>query len=46
MLGVLHMRTSDLVQRRYAARQSLQLPQTLAKLDRHDLLMLDDLSQV
>ena len=43
---VLYMRTSELVQRLQAARQSLQLPQALAKLDRYDLLVLDDLSYV
>jgi len=43
---VLYMRTSALVQRLQAARQSLQLPQALAKLDRYDLLVLDDLSYV
>ena len=43
---VLYMRTSDLVQRLQAARQNLQLPQALAKLDRYDLLILDDLSYV
>ncbi len=43
---VLYMRTSALVQRLQAARQSLQLPQALAKLDRYDLLILDDLSYV
>ena len=43
---VLYMRTSELVQRLQAARQSLQLPQALAKLDRYDLLILDDLSYV
>lgn len=43
---VLFMRTSELVQRLQAARQSLQLPQTLAKLDRYDLLILDDISYV
>ena len=43
---VLYQRTSELVQRLQAARQSLQLPQTLAKLDRYDLLILDDLSYV
>jgi DNA replication protein DnaC len=42
----LYMRTSELVQRLLAARQSLQLPQALAKLDRYDLLILDDLSYV
>lgn len=43
---VLYLRTSELVQRLQAARQSLQLPQALAKLDRYDLLILDDLSYV
>jgi DNA replication protein DnaC len=43
---VLYGRTSELVQRLQAARQSLQLPQALAKLDRYDLLILDDLSYV
>jgi len=43
---VLFMRTSELVQRLQSARQSLQLPQTLAKLDRFDLLILDDISYV
>lgn len=43
---VLYMRTSELVQRLQAARQSLQLPQALARLDRYDLLILDDLSYV
>jgi DNA replication protein DnaC len=43
---VLFMRTSEMVQRLQAARQSLQLPSTLAKLDRFDLLILDDISYV
>ena len=43
---VLYTRTRELVQRLQAARQSLQLPQALAKLDRFDLLILDDLSYV
>jgi DNA replication protein DnaC len=43
---VLYMRTSELVQRLQAARQNLQLPQALAKLDRYDLLILDDISYV
>jgi DNA replication protein DnaC len=43
---VLFMRTSEMVQRLQLARQSLQLPQTLAKLDRFDLLLLDDISYV
>ncbi|WP_411716488.1 ATP-binding protein [Paraburkholderia caribensis] len=41
---VLFTRTSELVQKLQAARQSLQLPSALAKLDRFDLIMLDDLS--
>src|SRR5450759_5856317 len=36
---VLYMRTSEMVQRLQGARQSLQLPQALAKLDRYDLLI-------
>ena len=43
---VLFMRTSEMVQRLQAARQGLQLPATLAKLDRFDLRILDDLSYV
>jgi DNA replication protein DnaC len=43
---VLFTRTTELVQRLQAARQSLQLPQMLAKLDRYDLLILDDISYV
>lgn len=43
---VLYMRTTELVQRLQATRQSLQLPQALANLDRYDLLILDDLSYV
>ena len=43
---VLYMRTSELAQRLQAARQSLQLPQALAKLDRYDLLILDDIPYV
>ena len=35
-----------LVQRLQTARQTLQLPQALAKLDRYDLLILDDISYV
>lgn len=41
---VLFTRTSDLVQRLQAARRDLRLPAELAKLDRFDLLALDDLS--
>jgi DNA replication protein DnaC len=43
---VLMMRCSDLVQKLQAARRDLRLPQELAKLDRFDLLILDDLSYV
>jgi DNA replication protein DnaC len=43
---VLFVRCSDLVQRLQAARRDLRLPQELAKLDRFDLLILDDLSYV
>ena len=43
---VLFTRTSDLVQRLQAARRDLRLPTELAKLDRFDLLILDDLSYV
>lgn len=41
---MLYRHTGELVQRLQAARQSLQLPQALAKLDRYDLLILDDIS--
>lgn len=41
---VLFTRCSDLVQRLQAARRDLRLPQELGKLDRFDLLILDDLS--
>ena len=43
---VLFTRCSDLVQRLQAARRDLRLPQELARLDRFDLLILDDLSYV
>ena len=43
---VLFMRTSEMVQRLQAARQTLQLPAALAKLDRFDLIILDDISYV
>lgn len=43
---VLFARCSDFVQRLQAARRDLRLPQELAKLDRFDLLILDDLSYV
>ena len=44
--GAIYTRTSEWVQRLQAARQSLQLPQALAKLDRYDLIIVDDLSYV
>jgi len=43
---VLFTRCSDLVQRLQAARRDLRLPQEMAKLDRFDLLVLDDLGYV
>lgn len=43
---VLFTRCSDLVQRLQAARRDLRLPQELQKLDRFDLLILDDISYV
>lgn len=43
---VLFVRTGDLVQRLQAARRDLRLPQELAKLDRFDLMILDDISYV
>ena len=43
---VLFSRTGDLVQRLQAARRDRQLPTTLAKLDKFDLLILDDISYV
>lgn len=43
---VLFMRCGDLVQRLQAARRDMKLPQELAKLDRFELLILDDLSYV
>ena len=43
---VLFTRCGDLVQRLQAARRDLRLPQELARLDRFDLLILDDLSYV
>jgi DNA replication protein DnaC len=39
-------RTTDLVQRLQAARRDLRLPAEIAKLDRFDLLLLDDFSYV
>src|ERR1700687_2261813 len=43
---VLFMRTSDLVQRLQIARRDLTLPSVMDKLDKYDLLILDDLSYV
>ena len=43
---VLFMRTTDMVQRLLAERQARQLASAIAKLDRFDLLVLDDLSYV
>lgn len=43
---VLFSRTTDLVQHLQAARRDLELPQALAKLDRFDCLVLDDLGYV
>lgn len=43
---VLFTRTSEIVQKLQAARQSLQLPSMLSKLERFDLIILDDLSYV
>lgn len=43
---VLFARTTDLVQRLQSARQALQLEAAISKLDRYDLLVLDDLSYV
>jgi DNA replication protein DnaC len=43
---VLFMRTSDLVQKLQVARRELRLPAEIMKLDRFDLLILDDLSYV
>lgn len=43
---VLFTRCTDMVQRLQVARRDLRLPQELAKLDRFDLLILDDLSYV
>jgi DNA replication protein DnaC len=44
--NVLYLRTNDLVQRLQAARRDLALPALLAKLDRIDCLILDDLGYV
>ena len=43
---MLFTRTTDIVQKLQAARQALQLEAAIAKLDKYDLLILDDLSYV
>jgi DNA replication protein DnaC len=43
---VLFTRTTEIVQRLQAARQALQLEAAIGKLDKYDLLVLDDLSYV
>src|SRR5476651_1249456 len=43
---VLFARTTDLVQRLQVARRELALESTIAKLDRYDLLILDDIAYV
>ena len=43
---VLFQRTTDLVQRLQVARRELALEAALAKLDRYDLLILDDIAYV
>lgn len=43
---ILFARTTDIVQRLQTARQELSLPAALEKLDKFDLLILDDLSYV
>jgi DNA replication protein DnaC len=43
---VLFTRTTDIVQKLQAARQALQLEAAINRLDRYDLLILDDLSCV
>src|ERR1022692_2208957 len=43
---VMFARTTDLVQRLQVARRELTLESTIAKLDRYDLLILDDLAYV
>ena len=43
---MLFARTTDIVQRLQAERQSLQLAPAIAKLGRFDLLVLDDISSV
>jgi DNA replication protein DnaC len=43
---VMFARTTDLVQRLQIARRELALESTIAKLDRYDLLILDDIAYV
>lgn len=43
---VLFTRTGEIVQKLQVARQSLQLPSALARLDAFDVIILDDLSYV
>jgi DNA replication protein DnaC len=43
---VLFARTTDLVQRLQVARRALALEAAIAKLDRYDLLILDDIAYV
>ena len=43
---MLFARTTDLVQRLQVARRELALESTIAKLDRYDLLILDDIAYV
>jgi len=43
---VLFTRTTDIVQKLQAARQALQLEAAIGKLDKYDLLILDDISYV
>jgi len=43
---VMFVRTTDLVQRLQVARRELALESTIAKLDRYDLLILDDIAYV
>jgi DNA replication protein DnaC len=43
---VLFVRTADLVQQLQAARRELALENAIAKLDKHDLVILDDISYV
>ena len=45
-LRVRRTRTTDLVQKLQTARRALQLKAAIAKLDKHHLLILDDLAYV